>query len=204
MELCAFVAPSLADRVRRNDEDAAPSDRVYAPHLPPPELLKGVAAGTFARGVFRASSAFRGRVGAVRVEGSHCNRAFDGDEVVVERVEEADALDEEEDDVRLNVGEDLGTSSGRVVGILKRRPVEVCGSFEASGRFRPLDRRFPRVIVEKRVKDTDKRVVVRIDGWDASSRFPRGHFVAELGRRCLLYTSPSPRDQRGSRMPSSA
>ena len=25
-----------------------------------------------------------------------------------------------------------------------------------------------------------------------------------LTRRCLLYTSPSPRDQRGSRMPSSA
>ena len=30
--------------------------------------------------------------------------------------------------------------------------------------------------------------------------------VAQLGaaRACLLYTSPSPRDQRGSRMPSSA
>ena len=26
----------------------------------------------------------------------------------------------------------------------------------------------------------------------------------ELAERCLLYTSPSPRDQRGSRMPSSA
>ena len=26
----------------------------------------------------------------------------------------------------------------------------------------------------------------------------------ELGQSCLLYTSPSPRDQRGSRMPSSA
>ena len=25
-----------------------------------------------------------------------------------------------------------------------------------------------------------------------------------IGRACLLYTSPSPRDQRGSRMPSSA
>ena len=25
-----------------------------------------------------------------------------------------------------------------------------------------------------------------------------------VGKRCLLYTSPSPRDQRGSRMPSSA
>ena len=27
---------------------------------------------------------------------------------------------------------------------------------------------------------------------------------AEIVRTCLLYTSPSPRDQRGSRMPSSA
>ena len=26
----------------------------------------------------------------------------------------------------------------------------------------------------------------------------------DLGKTCLLYTSPSPRDQRGSRMPSSA
>ena len=29
------------------------------------------------------------------------------------------------------------------------------------------------------------------------------HVLAQLGS-CLLYTSPSPRDQRGSRMPSSA
>ena len=28
--------------------------------------------------------------------------------------------------------------------------------------------------------------------------------VGELSDTCLLYTSPSPRDQRGSRMPSSA
>ena len=29
-------------------------------------------------------------------------------------------------------------------------------------------------------------------------------FIDEIGLNCLLYTSPSPRDQRGSRMPSSA
>ena len=28
--------------------------------------------------------------------------------------------------------------------------------------------------------------------------------IEEVGKICLLYTSPSPRDQRGSRMPSSA
>ena len=30
------------------------------------------------------------------------------------------------------------------------------------------------------------------------------HVAIELCQACLLYTSPSPRDQRGSRMPSSA
>ena len=33
---------------------------------------------------------------------------------------------------------------------------------------------------------------------------PIAHPTAETGPPCLLYTSPSPRDQRGSRMPSSA
>ena len=31
-----------------------------------------------------------------------------------------------------------------------------------------------------------------------------GHDVCGKAKTCLLYTSPSPRDQRGSRMPSSA
>ena len=33
---------------------------------------------------------------------------------------------------------------------------------------------------------------------------PKFHHHAEQVKFCLLYTSPSPRDQRGSRMPSSA
>ena len=35
-------------------------------------------------------------------------------------------------------------------------------------------------------------------------RFLRGTRGARVIKGCLLYTSPSPRDQRGSRMPSSA
>ena len=36
--------------------------------------------------------------------------------------------------------------------------------------------------------------------------YPAGHIIQVLSQEltCLLYTSPSPRDQRGSRMPSSA
>ena len=37
-----------------------------------------------------------------------------------------------------------------------------------------------------------------------SPRLPTGNFAMDYAMGCLLYTSPSPRDQRGSRMPSSA
>ena len=37
-----------------------------------------------------------------------------------------------------------------------------------------------------------------------AKKVPDGIDVEELIQFCLLYTSPSPRDQRGSRMPSSA
>ena len=40
-------------------------------------------------------------------------------------------------------------------------------------------------------------------GWD-ESRLLRECERAKREKHCLLYTSPSPRDQRGSRMPSSA
>ena len=41
--------------------------------------------------------------------------------------------------------------------------------------------------------------------YDISHLYNLAHFVDRgLIKACLLYTSPSPRDQRGSRMPSSA
>ena len=36
------------------------------------------------------------------------------------------------------------------------------------------------------------------------AQLSQGEFCGVLSDTCLLYTSPSPRDQRGSRMPSSA
>ena len=46
---------------------------------------------------------------------------------------------------------------------------------------------------------TGSQPVQRFHEADAASPLPRAYQWA-----CLLYTSPSPRDQRGSRMPSSA
>ena len=40
---------------------------------------------------------------------------------------------------------------------------------------------------------------------DINLTVAKGEFITLIGHSgCLLYTSPSPRDQRGSRMPSSA
>ena len=42
------------------------------------------------------------------------------------------------------------------------------------------------------------------DKWGVSAAAPVAVAAAPGAAGCLLYTSPSPRDQRGSRMPSSA
>ena len=44
----------------------------------------------------------------------------------------------------------------------------------------------------------DAQIWIRLD-----EAFSKNHF-GNASKHCLLYTSPSPRDQRGSRMPSSA
>ena len=48
-----------------------------------------------------------------------------------------------------------------------------------------------------------KKIVADHLGIDEAKVTEESSFIDDLGA-CLLYTSPSPRDQRGSRMPSSA
>ena len=55
--------------------------------------------------------------------------------------------------------------------------------------------------------DRTRALAPALAEWLGSEHFRGCAFinsVSELGDTCLLYTSPSPRDQRGSRMPSSA
>ena len=53
------------------------------------------------------------------------------------------------------------------------------------------------------VADEDRTITESIRRWVKSSTSQDLGYVEQL-YTCLLYTSPSPRDQRGSRMPSSA
>ena len=50
-------------------------------------------------------------------------------------------------------------------------------------------------------KDTNN--VAKIDNYNVTTKNFTNH-ISSLGISCLLYTSPSPRDNRTSRMPSSA
>ena len=53
-------------------------------------------------------------------------------------------------------------------------------------------------------KSTLLRLINLLERPDAGAVHVAGTELTALSKRCLLYTSPSPRDQRGSRMPSSA
>ncbi|GLI66006.1 hypothetical protein VaNZ11_009617 [Volvox africanus] len=83
--------------------------------------------------------------------------------------------------------------TGRVVGIIKRnwRTRGYCGSLKpqrvrggaANVLVVPVERRYPMIRIQTRQVNTlmDKRIVVVIDGWDADSAYPRGHYVRTLG-----------------------
>ncbi len=80
--------------------------------------------------------------------------------------------------------------TGRVVGVIRRNWRPYCGTLlplldmkRPHHTFVPSDRRIPRVRLETRqaCNLVGKRIIVSIDSWPRSSRFPRGHFVRELG-----------------------
>ena len=48
----------------------------------------------------------------------------------------------------------------------------------------------------------EKQIILPVE--KALENLPGVDYIRAHARNCLLYTSPSPRDQRGSRMPSSA
>ncbi len=82
---------------------------------------------------------------------------------------------------------------GKVVGILRRSMRPICGSIDRktiradaamqSVLVAPLDRRLPRIRMRTRnaASMASQRLVVCIDGWEASSRYPHGHLVRVLG-----------------------
>jgi len=81
---------------------------------------------------------------------------------------------------------------GRVVGILKRNWRAYAATFEARATASagtvaalvvPVDRRIPRIriVTRQAAALANQRIVVNIDKWDKTSKYPQGHYVRTLG-----------------------
>nr|XP_043901873.1 exosome complex exonuclease RRP44 [Solea senegalensis] len=97
---------------------------------------------------------------------------------------------EEEKALKISAAEAARKPTGKVVGVIKRNWRPFCGMLNISQikestrhLFTPADRRIPRIRIETRQASTlaGQRIMVAIDGWPKSSRYPNGHFVRSLG-----------------------
>lgn len=113
--------------------------------------------------------------------------------VVTLTVAENDDDDDEEDEneeTELNGGNTNKVLSGKVVGIIKRNWRPYCGVLSKSARpqgtrhlFIAAEKRIPRIAIETRQASAleGQRIVVSIDSWPQTSKYPVGHFVRKLG-----------------------
>ena len=135
---------------------------------------------------------------------------------------------EEEDEIELfqfrTVVEEVENPDTEIIvaDALKHDPEAVLGDalgFKLeTNKFGRISAQCAKQIIVQKVRDAERaqifeefkdRVGEILSGY--VRRIERGDLIVDLGRTeavipysCLLYTSPSPRDQRGSRMPSSA
>ena len=137
------------------------------------------------------------------------NRAVDGDTVAVQLLEKkdwsapaevvlvdegfdrGDSLESESQKLREAVKSKDVQCSGRVVGIVRRKWRQYCGMLQSNpvkGATRHLfvaaERKIPKVRIETRQADilANQRIIVAIDCWPRTSRYPSGHFVRALGK----------------------
>jgi len=137
------------------------------------------------------------------------NRAVDGDTVAVQLLEKKDWTGESEvvlEDDGYDAGDTLDKDNkliekaakskdvqctGKVVGIVKRKWRQYCGMLQpnpvkGSNRhiFVAAEKKIPKVRIETRQADilANQRIIVAIDSWPRTSRYPVGHFVRALGK----------------------
>lgn len=134
------------------------------------------------------------------------NRAIDGDIVVVELFPEekweapsmyfidsdapyAEAIAESDTKFLKSHKDAKKRPTGKVVGIMRSNRRPYVGVFDTSDKnldysiFVPLNRRTPKIKVKLSNPEefSKNRVVCTIDGWEASSLLPFGHYVRTLG-----------------------
>ncbi|XP_015122485.1 exosome complex exonuclease RRP44 isoform X2 [Diachasma alloeum] len=137
------------------------------------------------------------------------NRAVDGDIVALELLpkdewtvpsdivlqdedeeDPGDVLEEEKEIVQKPTKEVERTPTGKIVGIIRRKWRQYCGILQPNAikenvrhLFVPAERKIPKVRIETRQAENlyKQRIIVAIDSWPRTSRYPLGHFVRALG-----------------------
>jgi exosome complex exonuclease DIS3/RRP44 len=127
------------------------------------------------------------------------NRSIDGDVVVIEILPQeqwstpSDAMKGrgEADEAGAKGGKGA-EPTGRVVGVIQRNWRHYCGSIEPEEGndvvtervlVSPVDKKVPRILIRTRQREEllDKRILVAIDDWPATSAQPLGHYVRTMG-----------------------
>ena len=135
------------------------------------------------------------------------NRAVDGDTVALQLLEDklapaevvleddgydpGDTLDKDNKTLESAVKSKEVQLSGKVVGIVKRKWRQYCGMLQpnpvkGSNRhiFVAAEKKIPKVRITTSQSTTlsNQRIIVAIDSWPRTSRYPVGHFVRALGK----------------------
>ncbi|ETO08065.1 hypothetical protein RFI_29325 [Reticulomyxa filosa] len=160
-------------------------------------IVKGKYLSLYVRGPgenWQGSITPEGHTYKVLIQGlSNINRAVHDDIVAVQLLQDTD---EQKDDNKVK------TVKGKVVGIIARNWREYVVSIEETDKKSgivkciPMERRIPKILIETQQVSNllDKRIVVRIDRWDADSMLPYGHYIQTIGKtgdfevetQCLL------------------
>lgn len=175
----------------------------FLKHLPLSQLNIGIKNGKFIQGKINIKSEnssvgniLSDKHGTILVQGlQNLNRAVDSDQVAIKLLDEKDWIHEIEEYNDLKSGAaptetNPAPKNGTVVGVIKRNWRQYAGMLDpesATGRkvlFLPADSKIPKIEIETRQLDKliNNRIVVSIDSWPRTSKYPLGHFIRSLGK----------------------
>lgn len=170
---------------------------IYPPHLPILEVQKLVDKGEAFIGIFSLSQ-FSREEATVRTQKNgeiiirskiNQNRAIEGDTVAIQLLPESEYI----------TFENKKFATGKVIAILKSQPRVICGTIQEPPTITndwqhvivvPMDSSLPKIRIRTRqVKQLlGLRVQVAIDGWNANSRYPNGHYISTIGTSGDIHT----------------
>ncbi|OHT13332.1 RNB-like protein [Tritrichomonas foetus] len=178
-------------------DSAATGEQIYPEHLSILEVHRLVDKGEAFIGVFSLSQ-FSREEATVRTQNNgeiiiqnkiNQNRAIDGDLVAVQLLPESEFI---------TVGQQ-SFQTGKVIAIMKSQARVICGTIqEPQTIFNdwqnvivvPMDSSLPKIRIRTRQVQQliGARVQVAIDGWNANSRYPSGHYISTIGSSGDIHT----------------